>query len=162
LTETFKQMNRLGPSGRKSLEDALTGMAWDAVREQIEAPSPDEYRDARRTRIKTYIERHIADADLRGLNRASCGVSVRSLHRAFNADPAGSVSNYISRRRLAHCAASLRDPGQVHRSIIDICFSWGFNSTSHFSRLHYAARVQDGVRGFFAGSIERRIVGRPG
>jgi Polyphosphate kinase 2 (PPK2) len=93
LTETFKQMNRLGPSGRKSLEDALTGMAWDAVREQIEAPSPDEYRDARRTRIKTYIERHIADADLRG----HCGVSVRSLHRAFNADPAGSVSNYISR-----------------------------------------------------------------
>ncbi len=84
---------------------------------------------------RAYIERHIADADLRGLDRASCGVSVRSLHRAFNADLAGSVSNYISRHRLAHCAVSLGDPGQAHRSIIDICFSWGFNSTSHFSRL---------------------------
>jgi hypothetical protein len=83
-------------------------------------------------------------------------------------NPAGSVSNYISRRRLAHCVASLRDPGQAHRSIIDICFSWGFNQ--HLALQppvqgavrHYAARVQDGVRGFFAGSIDRRIVGRPG
>ena len=45
------------------------------------------------------------------------------------------AAEYKSHRRLSHCAASLRDPSQAHRSITDICFSYGFNSTSHFSRL---------------------------
>ena len=62
-------------------------------------------------------------------------MSLRSLHRAFAADPAGSVSKHLWVRRLDRCAADLRDPTQVHRQVTDICFSWGFNSTSHFSRL---------------------------
>ena len=136
LTETFNQMNRLGASSRKSLQRALTEMTWGAIREQIEAPPPGVHRDVTCARIKTYIERHLADPNLAVESIAqTCGMSVRSIHRAFASDPAGSVSNYLWMRRLSHCAAALRDPAQAHRSITDICFSWGFNSTSHFSRV---------------------------
>jgi AraC-like DNA-binding protein len=136
LTETFNQINRLGQSSRKSLERALTEMTWDAVREQLEAPSPGVQRDVLSARIKSYVERHVAESELSvDLIAQALGVSARSVHRAFEADPAGSISNHIWLRRLSHCAASLRDPGQAHRSITDICFSYGFNSTSHFSRL---------------------------
>jgi transcriptional regulator GlxA family with amidase domain len=62
-------------------------------------------------------------------------MSLRGVHRAFEADPAGSVSKYIWTRRLSKCAAALRDPAHAQRSISDICFAWGFNSTSHFSRV---------------------------
>ena len=111
-------------------------MAWDALREQLEAPSFLVRQDMQRARLKGYIESRLADPELSVDSIAhACGMSVRSVHRAFAADPAGSLSKYIWMRRLSYCAAILRDPKQAHRSITDICYSWGFNSTSHFSRL---------------------------
>jgi len=111
-------------------------MAWDAVREQLEAPPPLVHQDLQRARLKGYIEAQLADPDLSvDAIAQACGMSVRSVHRAFAADPAGSVSEHIWVRRLSQCAATLRDPEQMDRSITDICFSCGFNSTSHFSHL---------------------------
>jgi AraC-like DNA-binding protein len=136
LMETFNQINRLHAHSRSSLERALVGIAWDAVREHLAAPLPALHRDGARTRIKTYVEAHLSDPALsvEAIARA-CAMSVRSAQRAFEADPAGSISNYIWLRRLSRCADTLRDPAHTHRSITDICFSYGFNSTSHFSRL---------------------------
>ena len=135
-TEAFRQMSRLAPSSGRSLQSAVTAMAWDALREQLEAPPPGVHRDTRCARLKAYLELHLADPDLSVNSIAdACGMSVRSVHRAFAADPAGSVSKYVWIRRLNHCAATLRDPKQAHRPITEICFSWGFSSTSHFSRL---------------------------
>ncbi|MGO9397191.1 MAG: helix-turn-helix domain-containing protein [Xanthobacteraceae bacterium] len=57
------------------------------------------------------------------------------LHRHFAEDPAGSVSRYLWQRRLIRCTEALRDPSQAHRSITDVCFLYGFSSSSHFSRL---------------------------
>jgi AraC-like DNA-binding protein len=92
--------------------------------------------DLQRARIKGFIESQLdcPDLSIESIAHAS-GISVRGVHRAFATDPAGSVSKYIWLCRLNHCAAELRDPSQAHRPITEICFSWGFNSTSHFSRL---------------------------
>jgi AraC-like DNA-binding protein len=136
LTEGFNQLNRLGLSSRKNLECALTEMVWDAVREQLEAQPAGVHRDVLCARIKSYIERNVADPELSVDAIAEAfGMSTRSVHRAFGADPASSIWNYVWMRRLNHCAASLRDPTQADRSITDICFSFGFKSTSHFSHL---------------------------
>jgi AraC family transcriptional activator of tynA and feaB len=136
LTEALRQMTRLAPSSGRSLQRAVTAMAWDALREQLEAPPPGVHQDVRCARLKAYVESQLADPELSVDSIAqACGMSVRSVHRAFAADPAGSVSKYLWMRRLSHCAATLRDPRQAHRPITDICLSWGFNSTSHFSRL---------------------------
>jgi AraC-like DNA-binding protein len=136
LAEAFNQMHRLGRQSESSLQAAISALTWDALREQLEAPPHTGQNDIRCAQLKGFIDARLTDPDLSIESLAqACGMSVRSVHRAFAADGAGSVWKYVWQRRLSHCAAELRDPRQAHRSITDICFSWGFNSSSHFSRL---------------------------
>ncbi|CAA2142464.1 helix-turn-helix domain-containing protein [Hyphomicrobium sp. ghe19] len=136
LDEAFQQMNRLGGRSGRCLRKVITAMTWDAVREQLDAPAALGVHEIQCARLKRHIEACLADPDLCVESIAeACRTSVRSVHRVFAADAAGSVWKYVWKRRLRHCAAELRDPMQSHRSITDICFAWGFNSTSHFSRL---------------------------
>lgn len=136
LAEIFDQMNSIAPASGDGLQHALTTMTWDALREQLAAPSPLTYLDAQRSRIKAYIDAQLGDPDLSVESIAqACGLSVRSLHRTFASDPAGSVSSQIWKLRLHRCADALRDPTDARRSIAAICRSWGFSSESHFSRL---------------------------
>ena len=86
-------------------------------------------------RVKAYVEAKLADPELSVERIAhACSISVRGLHRHFAEDPAGSVSRYLWQRRLIRCAEALRDPSLAHLSITDVCFSYGFSSSSHFSR----------------------------
>ena len=86
-------------------------------------------------RVQAYIEANLTDPELSVERIAyACSISLRALHRHFAEDPAGSVSHYLWYRRLIRCAEALRDPSQAHLSITDICFSYGFSSSSHFSR----------------------------
>jgi len=136
VDESFDEMRRLpGSSGRK-LGAAITTMAWDALREEIETPPAIGRRDDLPMRVKAYIEAKLADPELSVEQIAhACSISVRALHRHFAEDPAGSVSRYLWQRRLIRCAEALRDPSLAHLSITDVCFSYGFSSSSHFSRL---------------------------
>ena len=43
------------------------------------------------------------------------------------------VSDYIWRARLQHCRQELETHGG--KTITDVAFSWGFSSSSHFSRV---------------------------
>ena len=136
VTESCGEMRRLPRFSRRKLGAAITTMAWDALREQIETPPVIGRRDELSMRAKTYIEATLADPELSVERIAhACNISVRGLHRLFDEDPAGSVSRYLWQRRLIRCAEALRDPSQAHRSITDVCFSYGFSSSSHFSRL---------------------------
>jgi AraC-like DNA-binding protein len=136
VRETFNQMNCLRNIGDAGLERAIAAIAWHALREQLEGPMPSGHEEAQRARVKAFIESRLDDPELSVEAIAhACGMSVRSVHRAFEAEPGGSVSNYIWIRRLSHCADELRNPRQAHRPITDVCLTWGFNSTSHFSRL---------------------------
>jgi AraC-like DNA-binding protein len=161
LSESFGEMHRFGPSNARKLGSALTSIAWDALREQIEAPLPEGRRAIVRARVKAHIERHLADPNLSVNSIAeACGISKRAIYRAFETDPAGSASNHIWMRRLDRCAAALRDPNQAHRPITDICFSFGFNSTSHFSRV-FKERFSLAPREYRVGSMihsARRII----
>jgi AraC-like DNA-binding protein len=136
VNESFGEMRRLPPFSERKLGAAIAVMAWDALREQIETPQVIGHRDELLMRLKAYIEANLADPDLSVERIAhACSISVRGLHRHFAEDPAGSVSRYLWQRRLLRCAEALRDPSQAHRSITDVCFSYGFGSSSHFSRL---------------------------
>jgi AraC-like DNA-binding protein len=136
VNESFGEMRRLPQFSGRKLGAAITTMAWDALREQIEAPPVIGRRDELPMRVKAYIEANLANPELSVERIAhACSISVRGLHRLFAEDPAGSVSRYLWQRRLLRCAEALRDPSQAHRSITDVCFSYGFSSSSHFSRL---------------------------
>jgi len=136
MDESFGEMRRLPRCSGRKLGTAITTMAWDALREQIETPLVIGRGVEPLMRVKAYIEANLADPNLSVEQIAhACSISVRGLHRHFAEDPAGSVSHYLWQRRLIRCAEALRDPSQAHRSITDVSFSYGFSSSSHFSRL---------------------------
>lgn len=89
--------------------------------------------------IQTYMASNLSALDLSPQAVAAVhGVSVRHVHRLFNA--AGtSFGEWLRNCRLARCAADLRDRAHSQRSITDIAFAWGFNESAHFSRAFKAA-----------------------
>jgi AraC-like DNA-binding protein len=88
--------------------------------------------------IKRFIEQHLDDA-LLSLEQiaAHFSCSKRTLHRVFAAN-GESIERYIWRRRIVRCARELGSEDTV--SLTDLAYRYGFNSSTHFSRLfkkHY-------------------------
>ncbi|MDX3899281.1 MAG: helix-turn-helix domain-containing protein [Sphingobium sp.] len=91
-------------------------------------------RDRQFTRIKSYIEARLGDADLDiATIAADNGINVRYLHKIF-AGTGVSVSNWIRKRRLEMCRRDLDAPALARRSVTEIALRWGFNDMSHFSK----------------------------
>ncbi|MCA1845796.1 MAG: helix-turn-helix domain-containing protein [Actinobacteria bacterium] len=97
------------------------------------APSRSALRDALRVKVKEYIERRLADADLKPRRIAEANaLSVRSLYSLFE-EEGDTVGAYVRRRRLARAHAELTRPG-TGPSVTDVAMRWGFADTAHFSR----------------------------
>lgn len=89
---------------------------------------------AKQEMIKRAIDRNLRKPDLCvGDLAKQFGLSVRYVQRLF-AEENCTVSRYIRRQRLEGCKRQLADPAWLHRSITEIAFAWGFNSSAHFSR----------------------------
>ena len=114
-------------------------------------------RKARLRSVKAYIDAHLREPNLSLESIArNNGISLRYLHELFTAMDT-SVSDWIWLRRLQQCYALLTHPGHAARSITEIAFSMGFNSSSHFSnrfREEFGLRPSD-VRLSGAASRER-------
>ena len=88
------------------------------------------------TRVKFWIETHLA-ARLSGEEIARhCGLSLRHLNRLFEGEGT-SLMHYVWARRLVRCSRDLSDPAQCHRSISEIALANGFTNPSHFSRVFH-------------------------
>jgi AraC family transcriptional activator of tynA and feaB len=63
------------------------------------------------------------------------------------------VSDYIWRARLLNCRQELEAQGG--KTITDVAFSWGFSSSSHFSRVfrRYFGIVPSSIHKAQAGSL---------
>ncbi len=96
------------------------------------APSPAE---TLRHRVKTYVRLHLRDPDLT-IDRiaAALSCSKRYLHMCF-ADQGLSITEFIWTERLEQCRRELEEDSPSGRTLTEVAFSWGFTSTSHFSRL---------------------------
>jgi len=85
-------------------------------------------------RIKDFIERHLAEADLDASTvAAGVGLSSRYINDLFN-DEGTSLMRHVWKRRLENCRTDLLDPAHAGHRLSDIAFRWGFNDLSHFSR----------------------------
>jgi len=90
-------------------------------------------RKARLRSVKAYIDAHLREPDLCLETIAkNNGISLRYLHELFTTVDT-TVSDWIWLRRLQRCYAMLSRPEHAARSITEIAFSMGFNSSSHFS-----------------------------
>jgi len=89
--------------------------------------------EATYVRAQGFIREHLRDPDL-CIDRisAALGCSKRYLHMLFS-DRGMTVSDYIWKARLQHCRQELET--QNGKTITDVAFSWGFSSSSHFSRV---------------------------
>ena len=95
----------------------------------------DALMPARRAVVRQFVEAHLASPDLTPrLVAEAAGISPRYL-RLLMAEEGERVSALILRRRLEECARQLASPLWRERTITDIAFSWGFNSTAHFARV---------------------------
>jgi AraC-like DNA-binding protein len=91
--------------------------------------------------VKQYIERELCNSELTPTAIAeSLGISQRYIRKLFSMED-DSAMKYIQRRRLEKCASQLASPVWRGHTISDIAFSWGFNSSAHFTR---AFRAQFG------------------
>lgn len=142
---------RMGVTTGREAALTLVASAWTPA-----APRPGRESEAV-LRIKAHVELHLDDPDLspRDIARAQ-GISVRHAHRLFGRT-GSSLGRWLLERRLARCAADLRDPACAGESLTHIAFRWGFNDSAHFSRAFRAAYDQTprGYRAAHALSVLR-------
>jgi AraC-like DNA-binding protein len=92
-------------------------------------------RSARQTLVTAFIEKHLRDPDLKAASVAEgLRISPRYLRKLMEGR-GETASGHILRRRLEECAREFSSVSGRARSITDVAFAWGFNSTAHFARV---------------------------
>ena len=135
----FDEAAKLSPNNAIGVADSLIDLLLLPLRE------PDAMFDgvgpeAMYLRAQLFIREHLRDPDL-CIDQISAALSCtkRYLHMLFS-ERGTTISDYIRRARLQHCRQELET--QAGKTITDVAFSWGFSSSSHFSRVF---RKQFGV-----------------
>lgn len=134
------------------LGQSLADLVSRASRELDGMPAAEGLR----RQVVTFIGANLRDPTLcLDAVAAAIGCSKRYLHKLFEGDT-DTLNGYIWRQRLERVRHDFADPAHSRRTITDIAFSWGFSSSSHFSRLF---RESFGVsprrfRALASGSIE--------
>ena len=92
----------------------------------------------RRARVHAFIEANLNDPELTpGRIAAALRISPRYLRKLMG-EAGETASSFILRRRLEECARQLEFDAGGARSITNLAFAWGFNSTAHFARVFKA------------------------
>src|SRR5258707_14169650 len=128
----FDEATKLSPNNAIGVADALIDLLLLPLRE------PDAMFDrvgaeAMYIRSQFFIRDHRRDPDL-SIDQISAALSCtkRYLHMLFS-DRGTTISDYIRQARLQNCRQELET--QAGKTITDVAFSWGFSSSSHFSRV---------------------------
>jgi AraC-like DNA-binding protein len=134
IATLFDEQQTLTPILRHSL--AMSALQWTRlnIMEAAASRPSGNPRQALRTKVRTYIENNLRNCDLSiDAVASSCGCSRRYIHKMFS-NVGQTAGQYILESRLAGCAKDLINPQLDHLSITTIAVSWGFNSSSSFSR----------------------------
>ena len=128
----FDEATRLSPNNAVGVADSLIDLLLLPLREadtMFDRIGPE----AMYIRAQAFIREHLRDPDLCiDQISAALGCTKRYLHMLFS-DKGMTVSDYIWRARLQNCRHELET--QAGKTITDVAFSWGFSSSSHFSRV---------------------------
>jgi AraC family transcriptional activator of tynA and feaB len=128
----FSEATRLSPYNAIGVADSLIDLLLLPLRE-AETTFNHGGAEATYVRAQSFIREHLRDPDL-CIDQISTalGCTKRYLHMLFS-ERGMTVSDYIWRARLQHCRDELE--AQPGKTITDVAFSWGFSSSSHFSRV---------------------------
>jgi AraC-like DNA-binding protein len=128
----FDEATKLSPYNAIGVADSLIDLLLLPLREadtQFDRAGPE----AMYVRAQAFIREHLRDPDL-SIDQISAelGCTKRYLHMLFS-ERGMTVSDYIWQMRLQNCRHELET--QAGKTITDVAFSWGFSSSSHFSRV---------------------------
>ncbi len=128
----FDEATRLSPNNAIGVADSLIDLLLLPLREpdmMFNRAGPE----AMYIRAQFFIREHLRDPDL-SIDQISAALNCtkRYLHMLFS-DRGTTISDYIQHARLQNCRQELE--AQAGKSITDVAFSWGFSSSSHFSRV---------------------------
>jgi AraC family transcriptional activator of tynA and feaB len=148
----FDEAAKLSPYNAIGVADSLIDLLLLPLREadtSFDRVGPE----AMYVRAQAFIREHLRDPDLciDQISRA-LGCTKRYLHMLFS-ERGMTVSDYIWRTRLLNCRQELEAQGG--KTITDVAFSWGFSSSSHFSRVfrRYFGIVPSAIHRTQAGSL---------
>src|SRR5215475_3878459 len=129
---TFGEATKLSPSSAAGVAGSLIDLLLLPLREAdtvFDRVGPE----AMYIRAQAFIREHLRDPDLCiDQISAALGCTKRYLHMLFS-ERGMTVSDHIWRARLWRCRQELETHGG--KTITDVAFSWGFSSSSHFSRV---------------------------
>ena len=128
----FDEATKLSPNNAIGVADLLIDLLLLPLRE-TDAMSDRIGPEAMYIRAQFFIREHLRDPNL-SIDQISVvlGCTKRYLHMLFS-DRGTTISDYIRNARLQNCRQELET--QVGKSVTDVAFSWGFSSSSHFSRV---------------------------
>ncbi len=128
----FDEASKLSANSAVGVADSLIDLLLLPLRE-ADAMFDRVGPEAMYVRAQGFIREHLRDPDL-SIDRisAALGCTKRYLHMLFS-DRGMTVSDYIWQTRLQNCRHELET--QAGKTITDVAFSWGFSSSSHFSRV---------------------------
>ncbi len=134
LHRAFEEIETCSPESAETIGDAVAQLLRQSLMERAGRPTSLTLREALRDRIRTYILRNLRDPDL-SIDHIAAALrcSKRNLHKAFSNDGA-TISDTIWRLRLERCRRDLAAPACAWKSITEIAYSWGFSSSTHFSK----------------------------
>jgi AraC family transcriptional activator of tynA and feaB len=128
----FGEATRLSPTSAAGVAESLIDLLLLPLREAdtaFDRVGPE----AMYIRAQAFIRERLREPDLCiDQISAALGCTKRYLHMLFS-ERGITVSNYIWRARLQNCRQELETHGG--KTITDVAFSWGFSSSSHFSRV---------------------------
>jgi acetamidase/formamidase/AraC-like DNA-binding protein len=129
--------------------ETLSDVEWSAIAQslvellltlmhRLSAPTPDSNNSATQAailhRICQTIERTLDDPELSPARVAQAeGISERYLQKLFEG-VGDNFTHYVRERRLQRAWADLSNPAEVHQSISEIAYRYGFGDSAHFSR----------------------------
>ena len=135
LAAAFDDAAEPEPAAAGRAASRLSELIGLAMLERAGIASDGSQRESARDRILAYLDANLRDPSMT-LDRVAqaVGCCKRNLHKLFR-DEAETLGEYLWQARLARIREDLASAAQRKRSITEIAFSWGFNSSPHFSRL---------------------------
>lgn len=134
MVSTMKEIGTLSPASELGVSEALLNMLLLPFPVPMNPENDVTALSALKKRVKAYIDSCLEDPDLNVEQiSAALGCSKRYLHMAFQREEI-SISEYMWQARLSQCRAELETVKIDRKSVTEIAFSWGFSSSSHFSR----------------------------
>lgn len=136
ITDAYSQYTLLNARAAQAIGHSIGAVVGNLIENSVAAPKlVHDFRYFKKHRIKSFIEERLAEPELTIERIAQAqGCSTRTLHRLFADELGCSLSEYIWHRRLMRCAEDLRNAELADHSITEVALSWGFVSSSHFSR----------------------------